>query len=184
MENILTWEQNLALIFGQLDNKFLDYFFIFISYLGELAFVWWVIAFLALFLDKKQGKRVFVLFLIIVLIHMIVVDLVFHYVWYRPRPYLLFPEIEKIARFWISGSFPSGHVTMAVAAGILFGKFYKKFIIPIIVFIILTAFSRLWLGMHYLTDVLAGAALGVIFGYFVLYLNGKLGSYGVRELEK
>ena len=173
MEKIFIWEQNLARIFGQINSKILDYFFIFISYLGELAFCWWVAAFLVLFLDKKQGKRVFVLFLILVLIHLVVVDLIFRYTWYRPRPFVIFPEIEKIASFWNNGSFPSGHVTMAVAAGILFGKFYKKFIIPIIIFIILTAFSRLWLGMHYLTDVLVGAGLGVIFGYFVLYLNKR-----------
>ncbi len=173
MEKIFIWEQNLVLFFGQLNNKFLDYLFIFVSYLGELAFVWWVAAAAALFLDKKQGKRVFVLFLILVLLHVIVVDLVFRYTLYRPRPYILFPEIQKIARFWESSSFPSGHVIMATAAGILFSRYYPKFTIPIIVFVILTIFSRFWLGMHYLTDILAGVGLGIVFITFVLYLNKR-----------
>ena len=62
-------------------------------------------------------------------------------------------------------SFPSGHTISAFAAAIPFGLFYPA-ILPFLLFCAFSiAASRIVLGMHFLSDVVVGAGLGVALGY-------------------
>lgn len=95
----------------------------------------------------------------------------------RVRPYNaiegLLPLIRKPTEF----SFPSGHAGSSFAsAGVLYRKLPKKFGVPLLVLAILISFSRLYVGVHYPSDVLAGAATGIIcscLGEWLVNLAGK-----------
>jgi undecaprenyl-diphosphatase len=68
-------------------------------------------------------------------------------------------------------SFPSGHSITAFAVSIPFGLFYPA-LMPVLLFCAVSvAVSRILLGMHFLSDVIAGSVLGTLLGYatFVLY---------------
>lgn len=80
----------------------------------------------------------------------------------RVRPYnameALIPIIKKPSEF----SFPSGHAGSSFAsAGVLYRKLPKKYGIWAIILAALISFSRLYVGVHYPSDVLAGAVVGI-----------------------
>jgi undecaprenyl-diphosphatase len=87
----------------------------------------------------------------------------------RPRPFITYDFIQK-ASSGGSPSFPSGHTTdafvTAAALSLVFRKWYV--IIPVYSWALLVAYSRMDLGVHYPSDVLAGICLGTgmaIMGY-------------------
>jgi undecaprenyl-diphosphatase len=62
-------------------------------------------------------------------------------------------------------SFPSGHSITAFAIAVSLGLFYPAIFPGLLFLAVSVALSRILLGMHFLTDVLAGAALGTVLGY-------------------
>ena len=66
-----------------------------------------------------------------------------------------------------SFSFPSGHATLAFAVAFVFAAKYPKFRYPLFALAALVAFSRIYIGMHFPSDVLAGAVLGSAVGLAV-----------------
>ncbi|WP_188315933.1 phosphatase PAP2 family protein [Chitinophaga agrisoli] len=85
------------------------------------------------------------------------------YILNRPRPFATYHFIEKMTSGG-SPSFPSGHTTDAfVTAGVL-SLVFRRWYVTVVVYLwaILVAYSRIDLGVHYPSDVLAGAALGSI----------------------
>lgn len=76
---------------------------------------------------------------------------------HRPRPFITYDFIEKLSGGG-SPSFPSGHTTdafmIAIAVGLVSRRWY------LLIWAVLVAYSRLCLGVHYPSDVLAGIATG------------------------
>lgn len=92
----------------------------------------------------------------------------------RVRPCNLV-EIEMIIPKPSSFSFPSGHTCSSFAASTVLMKLDKKFGIPALVLAIIIGFSRLYNYVHFPTDVLAGAVLGVICGLVMWWMFNKFG---------
>ena len=80
----------------------------------------------------------------------------------RVRPYELIEELELIIEKQHDFSFPSGHATNALAcAWVMFRLLDKKAGIPALILALLICFTRLHVGVHYPTDVLAGIIVGI-----------------------
>jgi len=84
----------------------------------------------------------------------------------RPRPE---GETERS-----NSSFPSGHSTGAFALATVFSHQYPKLAIPCYTAATGIALSRVYLGRHYPSDVLAGAVIGYTFGKMTLYFSDKI----------
>ena len=80
----------------------------------------------------------------------------------RPRPYEVREDI------WLTGkpldkfSFPSGHTLHAVVFGIVGLSYFPQLSIIVIPFMIMVGLSRVVLGLHYPSDVIAGALIGAL----------------------
>jgi undecaprenyl-diphosphatase len=67
-------------------------------------------------------------------------------------------------------SFPSGHTITAFAVAVTLSRFYPDLAIGLIFCAVSVATSRILLGMHFLSDVLAGAAIGTTLAYGMTWL--------------
>lgn len=93
----------------------------------------------------------------------------------RQRPYLAYSEIELYGPTESGYSFPSNHTSSsfstATSLSILYPKWYV--IVPAYTWASSVAYSRMHIGVHYPTDVLAGAVVGAGSAWACYYLNKK-----------
>ncbi|MBA3696364.1 MAG: phosphatase PAP2 family protein [Methylotenera sp.] len=80
----------------------------------------------------------------------------------RPRPYEVCQDIFLTGKPLDKFSFPSGHTLHAVVFGIVVLSYYPLLAVVIVPFVMMVGLSRVVLGLHYPSDVLAGALLGTI----------------------
>ncbi len=79
----------------------------------------------------------------------------------RPRPFTI-PDIKISWHPPVTGfSFPSGHSSAALAVALSLSHFMSALTIPLLLLAILVGFSRIYLGVHYPSDVLAGCILSL-----------------------
>ena len=88
----------------------------------------------------------------------------------RPRPYdLQLSQFGKTIQLLIEAqhdfSFPSGHTIASFEASVVLLKNSKKMGIPAVILAVLIAFSRMYLYVHYPTDVIVSVILGTLFAF-------------------
>lgn len=144
-------------------HPILDNIMIFVSALGDGGFIWIALGLLFLFIGSKhkiwQKRGLLLLFSLAA--NAMVCNLLLKPLVARTRPYdlygydILIPPVGD-------GSFPSGHTSASFAAATAIYAMNKKWGVAAYAFATLMGFSRLYLGVHFPTDVLAGAAIGVL----------------------
>lgn len=164
----------------------LDFLMPFITYFAEYGLGWILLALILIVVKKtrKAGLAAGVaLILGLVAVNLIVKPLVF-----RVRPYdneafaslRMYLRSDLLIPAWGDGSFPSGHAAASMEAAVAILIYNKKIGIPAFVMALLVCFSRLYLYMHYPSDVLAGmllgAALAVLSAWLVKLLYQKYGN--------
>ena len=164
---ILQGIHNLAVAMGG-QGSFFDWFMRFISFLGEEG-IGLIVLGLLLFCFKKTRKAGMCL-LLGMLCGLFITNIVIKNLVARPRPFQN-TEVEIFREWWsyIGGpnasekSFPSGHTTHAMAAmTAIFLNFSKKYSWTAFIFVALTGLSRMFLVVHYPSDILGGVLAGAL----------------------
>ncbi len=151
-------------------NPFLDFLMPKITALGNGGLIW-IVASLALLAIQKYRKSGIALS-VGLLACLVIGNLILKPLVGRVRPYEFVEGIKLLISTPTDFSFPSGHTlssTVAAAVLTMADKRFGYFAIPLAVLI---AFSRLYLYVHFLTDVLGGAVIGAVISiaiYFIFY---------------
>ena len=132
-----------------------------ITTLGNGGAFWIVLTLLLLVF--KRTRRMGVYCAASMLLTLLVVNLCIKPLAARTRPYELIEGLQILVSRPHDYSFPSGHSANSLTcAWTIFRLAPKKYGVPALVLAVLIALSRLYVGVHYPTDVLAGAAIGVL----------------------
>jgi len=153
----------------------LDDILYFISFATTFVSISILIVILFLLIKNKSNEiRIKFFKLLAVLVFSAIVSFSLKYTIVRERPFVNYPDIQKLSEAGNS-SFPSGHTieafAIAFAVSILFPK--RKYIVAIFLWAFLIAYSRMALGVHYPSDVLAGILLGLTLSYTLIGVYNK-----------
>lgn len=159
LQAIQTFDETVILfIQAHFHNPVTDAIFPLITALGNAGIFWILSAVLLLFFRKT---RKWGLLLGIALAGTFVLnDLLIKPLAARPRPCDLFPAIELLIRRPASYSFPSGHSASSFSAAVVLFHGNRRLGILALLLAALIAFSRVFLFVHFPTDILTGALLG------------------------
>ena len=153
---ILDMIQNLHTTVG-------DHFFIGITKLGDAGIFWIILTLLFLIIPKMRKTGIIMAAALIM--DLLICNIAVKNLAARTRPYDVNTSVQLLVAKLHDYSFPSGHTAASfasVTALYLAGE--KKLWKPALVLACLIAVSRLYLYVHYPTDVLAGAVIGILCG--------------------
>ncbi|MBI2543603.1 MAG: phosphatase PAP2 family protein [Candidatus Aenigmarchaeota archaeon] len=105
----------------------------------------------------------------------------------RPRPFEVYDDVRVLADADNSPSFPSNHVQTSFLVGTIVGRFHPYIGIFIYFLSAVVALGRVYTGVHYPTDVIAGALIGILIGWVVLRFLSDVKivrAFVKRELKK
>lgn len=141
---------------------FLSALLIPVSRAGDMGIFW--IGLCVLLLALCRTRRGGALTLCGLAAEFAVCDLVLKRLFLRPRPYLVVRGLVCLVPPESSTSFPSGHAASSFVCAYLLTRFFGKKGALAYIPATLIAVSRVYAGVHYLSDVLAGMALGTLVG--------------------
>ncbi|MCD7782021.1 MAG: phosphatase PAP2 family protein [Methanosphaera sp.] len=152
-------------------NVLLDNTMQLISYFGLMGVGLLIAILFYIFSRKPKHRQVAVELVISLIVVYLVIELVKNIV-LRPRPYEVLDTLYVLTSV-SDPSFPSGHTATATTISYVFYRNYGRkivFILPV-----LAGLSRMYLGVHYPSDVLGGFIIGMIISIICGYLIDRIG---------
>ena len=183
--NIIQNIDNSILQFIQINmrSSIMDKAMILITNLGNGAIIWIVIGIICL-INKKYRRYGFIIIGSLILC-LVVGNLSLKPLVARVRPFNAMPILDGLLiRPPTDFSFPSGHAMCSFASGVVIFYMNKKIGIFALILSFLIGFSRLYLYVHYPSDVFLGIVIGILLGSVSIIIFNKIEKQDVEILKK
>jgi len=158
----MAWEFSVLYWFQSIHNDVLDVIVPLVTKLGDGGIFWGIVILLLLILVKD--KRVGLTGVLALALDVLICNVILKNVVQRDRPCWLDPSIQLLVESPDDFSFPSGHSAFSFAAATVIVQYYKKWGIAALILAALIAVSRLYLFVHFPTDVICGTMVGIFCG--------------------
>lgn len=159
------WDLHFFRAINGLKKPWLDRAMWLFSFIPSMVIGWSVIIFRLSWNHPQKAWEMAVLmscsFIFIILFKEIVISKIF----FRKRPYLELAQTKNMGTHFTDSSFPSSHTAAMTALSIIYLSYNHTYFIFFALWTFLVAFSRIYTGMHYPSDVAAGLAYGGIVGW-------------------
>ncbi len=153
-------------------NDIMTPIMIFITHLGDFGIIW--IVFTVIFLCFQQTRKIAYMMICALLLSLLINNGILKNSFLRIRPYDTIEGLTRLIEAQSDFSFPSGHSASSFAGAVVIYKMVdKKYGIMAIVLACFISFSRLYVGVHYPTDVLCGIISGTCIALFVVFIFRK-----------
>ena len=160
----MSFEFSILNLIQGLRTPLFDHIVLFITSLANYV---WIILIIWLLLNKPTRKLGVILAVAMILQYLINGGILKH-LFARVRPCNVDTTVDLLIKRPKGFSFPSGHSAAAFCVvGVLYGAKIRKLFWPVLVLAVLIGFSRLYLYVHFPTDVFVGALCGFTIGYGV-----------------
>lgn len=154
-------------------SSILDPIFITISKSGNVMIIWIILALILIYkkykFDLNQVTKIVVVPGIIVVINEFIIKGIIK----RPRPFLNIHDYNLLVNIPHGYSMPSGHSLASFMMATILAAYFPKYKIFYYLYAGLIAFSRVYVGVHYPSDVLVGAILGLVLAKVYLVIIKK-----------
>lgn len=156
-----------------LQNPVFDWFMPFITDLNKkpaalvVALILWL---LLLMKGGREGRIAALLLIPTIALGDQLNSSVLKHIFERLRPCHVLPDVHLLVSCGSGYSFPSSHAVNNFAAGLVLSYFQRKWAWAYLSFAGTVSFSRVYVGVHYPSDILAGALIGFLVGAFVLVI--------------
>ncbi len=158
--NLLLWIQN------NLRNDVLTPVFVLITTLGNAGMIW--IAITILLLARNRTRTVGYLSTVSLVGSFLIDNVLLKNLIARTRPYEVIDGLTSLVGIQSDFSFPSGHTGTSFAVAVLLWlALPRKYGIPAMILAVFIGISRLYVGVHYPSDVLGGAVIGTAIAILV-----------------
>jgi len=160
---IILWIQE------NLRNPILSSIFITITKTGDAGFLFIVLG--SLLLCFSRTRKTGAVFLLALVLNFILNTLILKNIFARPRPFQSLEMLSTLVPSPPGFSFPSGHTSSAFSCMVTLFFTGKKFAPYALIYSILMGFSRVYVGVHYPSDVIIGALVGVVCAYLSVFVS-------------
>ena len=175
-------EFEILYLINNLHTPLLDRIMVFLTNLGDAGIIWIVIA--LVLTCMKKTRKCGILMLVSMALGLIIGNVILKNLIQRARPCWIDTNILLLIPKPTDYSFPSGHTLASFEAAIMILLHNKKWGIPAIIFAILIAFSRMYLFVHFPTDILGGIIIAAGISIAVYYGDEKIKDKKIKQQIK
>ncbi|HIW56945.1 MAG TPA: phosphatase PAP2 family protein [Firmicutes bacterium] len=187
MQAFINWVYNadwaiLNFIEEHMHSGVCDAIFKNITHLGDGGILWIIVA-IALMLFRRT-RYIGIAVAVSLALNSIICLGILKPAFARLRPFMLDSSIDLILHAPTDFSFPSGHTASSFSAAVTLLLYNRKYGVLSLIAAALIAFSRLYLMVHFPSDVIAGIALGALTGAAAFIVTQKLEAFILSRSKK